>query len=160
MKSRAIKASLLLLTILIVGILIWVNKSGKLFDSQSLTSQEFTGTLESYEGNILVAGGIYTLETANEAEVQEIKKVEIIVGPNTKITRTLLTLPTAEELKKTNGYFESDKLKKVESQVDLATLQKDTDGFGMGIFAKSDRNIFGASSFTATEINYRVVTRP
>ena len=145
--------------IVVIGILAWIVQGGKIFNNP--VAYEFTGTLQEYKDNIFTVEGIYVLEGQNDSDIQEMTTVKIIIEPDTKIIRTLLTFPTKEELSKTKGYFDADKLERVDSEVDLATFQEDASGgFGEGIFAKSNKNIAGKTIFTATELNYRTVIKP
>ncbi len=153
------KLILFFIGVAVIGALLWGIQTGKIFDRGPI-SHEFTGTLEEYKDGALIVNGIYTMESEGSSP-QEITAVRIIVAPDTKIIRTVLTLPTREELAKTNGRFDTEKLARADSEADLSTFQKDISGvFGIGIFARSNENIIGKTVFTASEINYRTVIRP
>lgn len=146
---------IILSVILVLSSVLWIIQSGILKNNP--TSKQFTGTLQSYQNNILTVNGVFTLTDKILDSQKSTKNIQIVIDTNTKITQTLLTLPTHAELVKTGGRFDPNKLIKTETVVDLATLQKDTKESAIGIFAKSNQNIYGKTSFTATEINYRVV---
>ena len=147
------------LGLVVIVAVVWAVQVGKI-GNQSPASHVFNGTLQSYKDNVLTVRGIYALDVQENTVSQSFKIMQITVIPETKITKTLLMLPTQAELAKTNGRFETDSLVRSDSTVDLATLQEDTAGLGMGIVATTSENIINKDSFTATEINYRVVEYP
>jgi hypothetical protein len=148
-----------LLAMVVLVSMVWFVKNGNL--GSGAKSYEFTGSLQGIDNSIMTVTGVYTItDTESEAQVQKPKPVNIIVTENTRITRRLITLPTQEELNKTGGRFEPDNLPFVESQVDFETLKNDAQNGSLGIFAKSERNIFNMTTFNAMEINYRAVIRP
>lgn len=159
-STKILKILIIFIVIIVVSVLVWMVQTRKIMNSSSV-SYEFTGTLQEYKDNVLTVRGVFTLAEQNNSDVQKPIDVQIIVEPSTKITRTILTLPTQEELAKTDGRFETDKLTRTDSEADFATLQKDISGeFGVGIFVKSNKNIAGKAVFTADELNYRAVIRP
>lgn len=159
--GSTLKASIIFLGIVAAGFLIWIAQGDRITPNNAV-AYEFTGTLQEYTDNVLLVSGVYALEGNPESDSpQEPVLVEITIAPSTRITRTILTLPSQEELRKTEGRFDTDKLPRKDSEADISILQKDISGeFGLGIFAVSDENIAGKKSFTATEINYRTVMRP
>lgn len=156
---KKIKLIAPVLGLVVIVAVIWFVQGGKI-GNQNPTAHVFNGTFQSYKDNVFTVRGVYALDVPEDTASQSFKIVQITITPETKITKTLLTLPTQAELAKTNGRFETDSLARSDSVVDLATLQKDTDGLGMGIFATASENILNKDSFTATKINYRVVQYP
>jgi len=125
-------------------------------------SYEFHGNVDKIQGNTLFVRGVFMdkdgqpiLESAQDPSTS-VKSVQIEVAPSMQITRTALTLPTTAELKKTNGQFNVDDLKKSDSMVKFQAVADDFAKGTVSIYAKSAQNIFGVAKFTPSELSYRV----
>jgi hypothetical protein len=148
------------LLLVIVVLLFWFLNNGSLLTNSS-KAFEFDGNLAGIDGNkISVQGGFIFQDDESKNNPAAPISVQILIDSETKITRTLMTLPTREELAKTDGQFSPGKLKQTVSTVDLSTLQNESQEFAIGISAKSNQNIAGKSTFTASELNYRTVKNP
>jgi hypothetical protein len=112
---------------------------------------EFAGQIVSINGNKITMNGAF-VATGQSLPKNETTEVVVSVSDDTKITKTLLYIPTKAELEKTGGLFYPDKLKKDYQDVSLDTLK--TDGASSGLTVKSAANIYGKNSFSASEISY------
>lgn len=162
MKSKIIIFLVFLVVIvLIAGFVLYRNKI--IFSNQKQQiSHEFDGSFKSVANNIMTASGSFlSTDGVTRSDTQD--NVQILISPQTRITKTSFAMPTAEELKKNNGMFEPEKLPKTTTVVSVDDLKNDADmGYGIGIEVKSagDKNIIGLKSFSATEINYIIPSIP
>lgn len=137
-----------------VIISIWI--FGRYPGTPRIISNEFVGQVEKIEGNtVFVKGNFHsdnhpeTLKPENRVEVQ------VTVGSKTTIARTSIMIPTAAELKKTNGLFDSSKLPQQTTNIslaDLTTAIKSQQNIMLDILATE--NIYGRSKFTASKMSY------
>ena len=120
-------------------------------------AMEFAGRTDHVDGNNIYTRGVYV----NPKNVETDKPIEadmvISVDQNTKYIKVTQFLPTAAELEASGGMYEPAKLKSEEGE---GSLQDIADEVTDGIFAKSDRNIYGKAGFTASEIKYYVRVQP
>lgn len=131
------------------------------FKMPVVQTKEFNGNLQSIKNNsIFVQGSPFS---SDAKVIQSIKidpnnppTVEIVVTADTKIIRTTFYMPTADELKKTNGMFYPDKLPKEQSSVGLDMLLNDFKiaHYIIGIKVKGTTNVIGQPKFTAQQIEY------
>lgn len=131
------------------------------FKASAIQTKEFAGNLQSIKGDsIFVKGEPFLTDTKIAQSIgigsSSMSTVEIIITADTKITRTTFHIPTADELKKTNGMFEPDKLPREQSAVGLDTLENDfkTTYYTIGVRAVSAINVIGQQKFTAKQIEY------
>lgn len=160
MKKIQLIFLVVLLLVILGGIFIWQQKSGKINTppEEELKAYEFAGRIQSIEGSVIHTIGLFQIPGREDLSGPTYEKnMDIIVGSQTKLIKTVLQMPTDEELKKSNGYFDSNKLPKREVQGSLEELKE---GIVDGVFAKSDSDIYKITSFTATEIKYFVPEYP
>jgi hypothetical protein len=143
---------------LIAGVFYYQNQK----NANRPQSFEFHGSVDKIEGNTITASGVFMdknnvpISEGGTNETKSMTSVQLKVSPDMRITRTALQLPSAEELRKTNGMFNVDDLKKTDSQVNLQAIVTDLSNGSVSIYAKSTKDIFGKSKFTPSELSYRV----
>ena len=160
MKKEYIVSIVVFLVLILVGVLIWQKQSIKTNNppKEEIKAYEFAAQIEKIDEKTIETKGIYVIPGKEDwtGPTYE-KKMIIMVGADTKFVKVTKTLPTDEELKKTNGYFESGKLQSREEPGALVDIQN---GAVSGFVAKSDQDIYKLSSFTPTEIKYYVNQLP
>lgn len=147
--------------VIVAGGLVWGWYQFKNWRDNRTISNEFVGDLGGIKGNtILVSGRFYTDKKAFLPQTKDPIEVQVSIDNSTKFHRVTFQIPTAEELKKTNGIFYPDKLPKQEKDVSFDDFVKDASSshfiFGLDVLAKD--NILNASKFTASNITYRFPT--
>ena len=126
-------------------------------------ANEFAGMLQQgfdiNSGTLVVKGAFKSEKNPEISKIRYI--VNIIIDKDTKITRVEVVLPTPEELKKTNGFYDGSKLERRFSQGSLEILAQDLGGRArpVNIFVTAKGNIYGKDSFVASEIKYEISSR-
>jgi len=145
--------------LIILGVLVgagvwiwWSNYRPGINLGSKIESYEFAGQIVNINGNNITLKGAFVMANQNDLAKNEIREVTVLVSDDTKITKTLLYIPTAAELEKTGGLFYPDKLKKDYQDVNLETLK--SEGASSGLIVKSTTNIYDKSSFSVSEISY------
>lgn len=143
---------------LAVGLVYWQYQKVSGPAVEEVKAYEFAAQIEKIDGKTIETKGIYLIPGKEDWTGPKYEKqMTVTVGANTKFVKITKILPTDEELKKTNGYFESSKLQSREEQGSLDDIQNGAVG---GFVAKSDQDIYRLSSFTPTEIKYYVSELP
>lgn len=146
MNKKIVISILVLIVIAALGFL-WYSQQPK------VKAYEFAGRVEKVEGNVIYTRGVF--QNVQNPKGQELSEagMQIVVDDKTTLKKIIQYLPNAEELKKTGGLYRPEELRKEES---VGSMDDLTNGLTDGVFAKSDRNIFGKTKFVATEITYYV----
>lgn len=122
---------------------------------EKIISKEFVGSVQKTEGSVIFLKGLYIVPEKPELIKQQggfTQDVQVIVNDSTEIVKTLVHMPTNEELKKTNGRWDPNKLPKEEVKGTVAEM---TDGKqGLLIRVLTDTSIFKKSKFTAKRIEF------
>lgn len=132
--------------ILVGGFLLW-RRSG-------VVSHEFVGRVQKVENNQIILKGYFVIKN-NSSELVSAPKTEdisVLVTGDTKFTKTLIYLPTTDELKKTDGKYDPKNLKKEETSGSLDDIVNGVEN--MSITVKNNKNIYNKRSFVAQEILY------
>lgn len=144
MKSRII--SIAIIVLLAAGVFYWASSR------ERIVSKSFVGQIKSATDGKFVLNGFYQIpDDPSKEKVDDRMNVEVLVGSNTKYTKTLLYYPTREDLAASGGMYRPEDLRKeiVSGSVeDLRTGQVD------GFYAHSERNVYGKKQFMASEILY------
>ncbi len=117
-------------------------------------AHEFIGKINKIEGGVLFVTGVLTVEEHPELSgPDKMQDVEIVISSDVKYVKTLLYLPTAQELEKTNGAYRPSDLKKdiVDGNADDLIKLRDS---GMGLSFVSDNNIYGKKRFAVQKVDY------
>ncbi|HYE22362.1 MAG TPA: hypothetical protein VD998_02105 [Verrucomicrobiae bacterium] len=148
------KLTLLLLAgvVLIVAVVLQIQKNQK--ENASDKAFEFHGNVWQVSDNRIEVQGSFKIEGKDFNSSDPIKTVMVEVGPETKIIRNAFKMPSAEELKATNGMFKPNELPKEERPSTVEELRQDhlTKTIGIKIISKKD--ILNKESFIASEIIY------
>ncbi len=143
---------ILVLAVAVGGVLVWNWKFRIKYQSN-----EFVGRVEKIEGKTVSLKGVYVvLEHPEALSSANQKDISVTVTADTKFVKTSIFLPTAEELKKTGGVYKADDLKR---EVGVGTMEDITlndSVSGLSVRVKSVENVYGRSSFVASEIGYTV----
>lgn len=120
-------------------------------------SYEFDGRYKNLNGQTVTVEGTF-IYTKNPKPAGPLSSKNVIVTKDTVINKVIIHLPTKDELKDTDGYFDGSSLKRDRLTSDLETFSKDLSNVktGANIFAKSNKNIYNKSSFEAIEITYEI----
>lgn len=121
-----------------------------------VAAYEFQANLLEVRENSVVGEGKFTVSNKDISPLEnESYTVEILIGPDTKITREGLLIPRTPEM------FKIDDLEKDVKDVDLETLRKDfSEGLPISLYVKAERNVYQSSKFEASEITYRLPIYP
>ncbi len=126
-------------------------------NKNNIDIRQFAGGVNKIDNSLIYVSGNFI-----SSEHPELGKIgsNVTVGVNTatKFIRILVHLPPMEELKKSRGYFNGKDLKRDEGPSDLETFKHDFASayYGVNIFAGSNSNIYGKTSFVATEVKYEI----
>lgn len=124
--------------------------------SEKIEAKEFIGQLIEVKSNSIIIEGAYNISSFQDSDQNnfqpELKKVEVLVDSKTKFSKTLLYLPSAQDLEKTGGKYDPSGLKRGSAEGSLEDL-KIMEG-GVSITAKSESNVYNRSRFFASEIQY------
>lgn len=144
--------TVVLLVIILIGFGYWFSTR------ERLKSREFVGVIVSTLDNKVTLNGFYRVPDQPGKEMVDQKiDVRIVVGPKTKLVKTLLYYPTAAELEKTGGAYNPADLKK---EIVEGTIEDLKSGKVDGFSALSEKNVYGKGEFEASEIQYIWTIRP
>ncbi len=145
-----------ILTALIFGLGIFAIY--RYYPAHLIESKEFDGNLMTVKNkSILVKGAPFSVDPKSVGiDPNNLPVVEVAVTSDTKIVRTTFQIPLADELKKTNGMFEPDKLPRQQAIASFDTLKKDFSGtqYTIGMKIISLKNVVGKQQIVAQEIDY------
>lgn len=150
MKGRIILLIILLGALISLAWFVFRDTSGS-----ARKTNQLQGNLSKITGDSLFVSGKYVNPINKKPFSGDFIDVEVDIASSTQIIRVGLQLPSAEELKKTNGYFKVDDLKKEETVVDLAILKNDSQRSAISLTAMSADDIYNSKKFQASEIIYR-----
>lgn len=126
-------------------------------DSKKITAYEFAGGVDSVENNIILASGNFVSSDHPEVS-QNPQQTKISIDDKTIFTRTIVEIPSSEELKKSNGTFNGADLKRTETSSSLDGFLKDNNDqsnmVSSTIYVKAKSNIYKRDSFRASELKY------
>ena len=123
----------------------------------TIEAREFFGKIEKIENNVIYGKGVFVVPERPEfSSSDQIRDVKISVNSETKFVKTLVFLPSDEELKKTGGYFDGSKLPRENRDVSLEILNSELENRDITVEVKANKNIFGKSRFLAAEVRYTV----
>lgn len=141
------KVFLIIVGILAAGLIIF----GFLKYSNRVWSDEFSGRVKKIEGSVVTVEGVYLVKDRPDLTGPEnLKTVAVKIDDQTKIIKERLFLPTSQETAATGGQYDPSKLKREKIAGSLSDLSAEN----VSISAKASGNIYGRSSFTASEIIY------
>ncbi|HEY4474877.1 MAG TPA: hypothetical protein VJC06_03075 [Candidatus Paceibacterota bacterium] len=138
--------------VILVGIgIVLVIAVGFIFIVKNISyAEQFNGQILEVKNNSVFAQGFFVdLKTGKLSE--ENKSVEIITNSDTKILKTILYMPTKEELKKTGGKWSSGNLKKEVKEISIEEL-KNKQSFPIMVKMKKVRQ--DINKFIAVEIDF------
>jgi len=116
---------------------------------EKVQAEEFAGKIIKTEGDLIFMTGDFVPENRQNAPPIEERDVQIVITPETKITKVLLYLPGLEDVGSGGRY-------------DPAALKRETVGGSKddlvadrsNVLVKSGKNIFGRKKFEAVSIEY------
>ncbi len=133
-----------------VGMVIVVVVSFLLVFKNISYAEQFNGQIEEVKQNSIFASGFFVDSKTNKL-AEDSNSIEILIGSDTKIIKTLLYMPTQKELKETGGKWNPGNLKKETKEVLVEEL-KSKKGFPIMVKMKKVRQ--GIQKFTAIEIDF------
>src|SRR3989338_6305910 len=151
-KLKYFLFSLLTLVILAIGVA-WLLKQGP-------ESFEVLANVKSVGNGQIIADAVYILSTTEKPEENKnLKEIKILISPETKIIKSGFVIPASVYTKgkaNTGEPFYPEKLPRQNSEVTLDDLKRDAETYPVSITAKSEKNIYGKTEFTATEVVYNM----
>lgn len=120
-----------------------------------ITAKEFVGNIQKIEGNTIYVKGLYVVPEKPELADQQrgfTQEVQVLVSQDTQLIKIVLHMPTIEELKKTNGRWDPNKLPKEEVPANIEELTNKKEGLIIHVLTKN--NIFKKSKFVAKRIEF------
>ena len=155
-SSSHLKWYVIAVCIIVAGVLIFFN-----LKTPKYQSNEFIGNIDRIDNNTLVVSGNYRLVNGMDLEESRPVTVKVIVNNKTKIYKTSLFIPPKEELDKTGGSFLVKDLPRETTEVSFEEFVE----YGSGQFASvlvksSEGNIYGKSSFEASDLSYSIPISP
>jgi hypothetical protein len=153
--NKNVKKLGVILIFAIVIVLIIVFYQGGFFNLKNqgkteVSANEFSGTVQSVSDKSIIVKGLYISNDESVGTPEELVEVEVLIDPNTSITRETFEIPNTSEA------FYPDELPKKQSQVSLNQLSLDFETSVLGIKIRTTDNIFNKKQFTASEITYRL----
>ena len=123
------------------------------YQKNKVEAHEFSGRVHKVnaENQSLTVQGVYVVKDRPDlSNPSNAKIVTILINKDTKIVKERLKLPTLEEAEKTGGRYDPSKLRREQTAGSLSDLNAEN----VSISAKASKNIYGRSSFAASEIIY------
>ncbi len=112
-------------------------------------SHLFNGEVVSVaDSGVITVSGIYPREDGLQPVAQ--KNIPVQTDAKTKFVKTLIYLPSTDELKATNGRYEPSKLKRENSDSTLAELKKSGQGTVISVVANT--NVYNQDAITPQQI--------
>lgn len=149
----------IVLSVLVVlaGILV-----GQVWFGERVAADGFQGQLQEVMGNSIFISGAY-LDGDIPLDPTNRKRIEILVGPNTKFTKTVeYLLPMAEviKLQESGQNYKIEDLKREKIEGSLADIVKAA-GSGIPVTARVKKgNIYGKTKFKVDTIDYFKLVNP
>ncbi len=150
MGKRHKRLSLTIIILALVGAGFWIWSFNR---GPSVKSYEFVGVIKNMDGQSLTLKGQF-IDNGNS--VSKDTEVVVVVTADTKITKSSIHLPTAEEVRKTDGRYDPSKLKREMVAGSLSDLKN----FDSTVDIKSSSDIYNKSRFEASEIIYTIPVYP
>ncbi|OGE81595.1 MAG: hypothetical protein A3H72_03000 [Candidatus Doudnabacteria bacterium RIFCSPLOWO2_02_FULL_48_8] len=150
MNKKTVFATIVILLIVVATWFWWQGQA-------AVKAYEFAGRIEKVEGPVIFTKGVYENAQNPKGLTLAEEDKQIVVGEDTKLIKITQFMPTAAELEQSGGQYRPQDLRSEQSAGSLDDLAQ---GLTDGVFAKSDRNIYGQSKFVATEITYYVREYP
>ena len=143
--SPPAQKSLLILAALVILAAIFVTAG---FGLTRTRAETVTGFVQKVEGDSIFINGTYENDRGEGAAgPARYAVIEVVVGPTTTLVRRVRTLPTAEELAASGGFYDPDDLSFADNQGALHEIQPN-----MAVTARAAGNIYGQTKFEATEV--------
>jgi len=121
-------------------------------------SHQFEGQVLKFSNDELELFGTYLIDNKlNMSDFANPKNVRVKINPNTKFLKTVLYMPTLEELKNSKGIWNPANLKQ---ELQTGTLNDFKNTEGLGVVIKTLKNSMGDSVLVASEISYTVQVYP
>lgn len=136
---------------LMAGVFYW-------YVSSRPESHQFQGQVVSFNNAELEVSGVHILDAdPDKSDFKNLKTVKIKIDQNTRLVKTVLYMPTVEELAASGGQWNPAELKKEKA----AGLPDDfKDRAGLGVIIKTLENSFGKDLINAAEISYSIQVYP
>jgi len=153
MKQKLLWLGVFLVLVIALGAYLYVRQVKQ--DKALPQVFDFAGQVTASGQDYLVLNGVYdALDHPELSRADQKRDVTVRVNPQTKYLKTVLQLPSAEEINAQHGAFRADQLKKEESSVDFQTFMQDVTTNKIIIEAVSVQNIYNKQEFIASEFSY------
>lgn len=138
------EAALILVALVLAGGIGWIY-----YENNQPKSFEFGGLVEAVGEKSLQVRGYFLAEGGNPLGPED--GAEVVIGPETKIIRTYLLMPTKAELEESGGVWYPAKLASGTEQVGIEAL-RGREGIPVRIITNA--NVFNAERFEAETVEY------
>ena len=140
-----------IISIIVLIVIVGIGYSYLYYKESGAEAKEFVGTVESVKDSSIVVEGFYSVPDQPEVQIPNQKRrITVLFDQNTTFTKESIHLPSAEELKATDGYYDPSKLKRDKVQGSIDDFKEG----GVSVVITSSTNVYGQPSFHAVEILY------
>ena len=168
MDKELIKNILIVVVVIAIILLGMFGLKSDNADEVSVNIFEFSGRVESVEGDIIALEGAYSGPFTGTSEVVSddifsVRSFSFKVDSNTQFEKVERKLPDFPDLGENGSHSESfslEDLPKTESVGSLADLNNSLSGSTVTIEVKFLDSIYGVDNPVASSVLYRVLTRP
>lgn len=121
------------------------------YDKNRIFANKFVGQIKEVQDNILILEGSYVAEGHLELN-SELRRVKAVVGPETKLVKVSVYMPTKEELELNKGKFYPNLLQREEGEGFLEDLKDGT--VNQPVTIKNSFNIYKRKGFIIGRLEY------
>lgn len=136
--------------VIFILILILVGAGVFLWQWGRIASYQFVGQIEKVEGNMIYVKGLAVVPDKPESYNQDkIKSVVVLLDDKTILEKEVWYMLSAEELKKSEGRWDPNQLRKEMQQGSMGDLDA-----GASVTVESRENIYNKTEFRAKKVKY------
>lgn len=118
-------------------------------------TNEFAGIVSRVENGALIMDGNFITKDENNILITlKAENIRVNITPQTKIVKTIIHMPTSDEITAMGGFFRPENLKQDVIEVSPEVLISDLSVNKTNTFVRASSNIYGKKAFDAAEVQY------